>query len=698
MLRKTVKISLFTKLLVFLLAIIVSATAIIGSVSYRISAKALKTSVTRHLTVLSDDLANTITSLNEKEFAIIEGLAKLDILADESISLAEKHQVLRGVIKKMDKRYENLAFYDKDANAMLADGTVRNFAGAPYFEAAMKGNRFISEPMFSPVTNSVLQNYCVPVYGKNNKPIGAIVLIINGNEILETVKNIDMGNGIHPSVISRSSGKTIANANPNTDENAQEGELDKTKGLGLVLEHVFAGMEGQEDFFDPMLKIRMIVSYKPIPKTEWSIFAVAPYDFYYGSLKTMRFTIFAIIVGTIVAAVFISAFIVRFIVQPLIIVKNSITEIASGNADLTKRINTHSTDEVGDVVTGFNGFVEKLQNIVKNLLQSKDNLVQVDSDLQLSTQEASSSIIQIISNIESVKNQILSQSNSVQETAGAVNEISSNIESLEKMISHQSQSVEQASSAVEEMIGNISSVNNSVTKMIESFTLLEQNSNAGIAKQSNANESIMEIEAQSKMLQDANTAIANIASQTNLLAMNAAIEAAHAGEAGKGFSVVADEIRKLSETSTAQSKTIGAELSKIQETINNIVNVSADTNKAFTAVSHSISDTSQIITQIKSAMEEQQTGSKQIIDALASMNESTLEVKSASEEMTRGNKHILEEVQKLQEATDTITGSVQEMHEGATRINESGSELRNISVKVTDSIKQIGDEIGLFKV
>ena len=238
---KTIKTSLYSKLVVLLLAIIVTATTIIGMVSYKISSNALKSSVSRNLDTLSTDVANTIASLNEKEFALIEGLAKLEIIADESVSLAEKSQLLTVVRKKLGPRYENLAFYDKDGNAMLADGSVRNFAGAVYLEAALRGERFISEPAFTTVTNSILQNYCVPVFGANNKPIGAIVLILNGNGLLDTVKEIDMGGGMHPSVISRSSQSTIANANPDTDENASDVELDYTKGLGLILSHIFEG-------------------------------------------------------------------------------------------------------------------------------------------------------------------------------------------------------------------------------------------------------------------------------------------------------------------------------------------------------------------------------------------------------------------------------------------------------------------------
>ena len=696
---KTSKKSLFSKFLFLLLGIIVTGTAIIGIVTYRIAAKALTTSVERHLDALTTDLANTITSLNEKEFAIIEGLAKLDVLCDENISLEEKHAVLKGVLKRMDKRYENIAFYDAQGNAMLADGSVRNFAGAPYLEAAMSGNRFISPPMFSPVTNSVLQNYCIPVFGKNNKPIGAIVLIINGNEILDTVKEIDMGGGMHPSVINRASGTTIANANENTDENSTDpNSIDGTQGLGLVLNHVFEGKTGIEDFTDPSIKMHMISSYKPIPKTDWSIFAVAPYDFYFGSLKQMRSMIFVIIATTVLSSIILSAIFIRILVKPLITVKDSIETIASGNADLTQRIPHASQDEIGDVVNGFNAFVAKLQGIVTNLQNSKTNLISVDSELQSSTHDTSSSIVEIISNIESVNGQIMKQATSVSETAGAVNQISANIESLERMIGSQAACVTEASASVEQMIGNINSVNNSVGKMIESFKKLQMHSNEGSNTQSNANEKIMQINEQSKMLQDANAAIAGIAEQTNLLAMNAAIEAAHAGESGKGFAVVADEIRKLSETSTDQSKTIGAELQKIQQTIQDVVTVSSETNTTFSAITSSISETSEIIEQIKGAMAEQQIGSKQIIEALRSMNESTSEVRFASSEMMNGNKHILEEVHKLQDATDAMKDSIHEMHIGADRINETGATLSTISSQVADNIKKIGSEIDLFKV
>ncbi len=379
-------------------------------------------------------------------------------------------------------------------------------------------------------------------------------------------------------------------------------------------------------------------------------------------------------------------------------VTKQLREMATGEADLTKRVTLRVLDEIGDLVINFNAFCDKLQQIIGETKKSKEELSISGQNMTASTQDTANAISHIITNIDSISHQINTQNQSVQQTAGAVDEISANIDSLNQMIENQSSGVTQASAAVEEMIGNITSVNNSVEKMASSFEELESNANMGFKMQNDVNERIQQIETQSEMLQDANTAISSIAEQTNLLAMNAAIEAAHAGEAGKGFAVVADEIRKLSETSSAQSKTIGEQLNKIKEQIGEVVAASNESSRSFGVVSQKIQETDQLVMQIKAAMEEQNQGSMQITSALKTMNDSTQEVRAASVEMSNGNKLILQEVQHLQSATLEMKDSMDEMSTGARKINETGSALADISGQVQGAIDKIGGQIDLFKV
>ena len=436
----------------------------------------------------------------------------------------------------------------------------------------------------------------------------------------------------------------------------------------------------------------------PITLVNWHMVLFVPYtqaEFFknaYGSL------IRALLVIAVIVAL--SLAIVNIITQ-MRVLKDAIDELSSGNADLTKRIKkpARSLFKIFDeVVDSVNGFIRKLQEIVGEVKNARNELDNTGRNLKSCTQDTTNAISQISQIISNMGQSITAQTGSVEGTAGTVSEISTNINSLGSMINTQSNSVSQASAAVAQMVGNIESVNVSVTHLSKSFAGLQDKTQNGVKKQEDVNNRILKIQEQSQMLQDANKIISSIAEQTNLLAMNAAIEAAHAGEAGKGFSVVADEIRKLSENSSSQSKTIGNQLQNIQSAVTEIVTVSQESRDMLNSLSQDISSTHLLVDQITSAMQEQKNGSRQINESLGILNDNSNEVKSASAEMEHGNNAILDEIAKLKSAAKDLQHGMDDMSSGAMTITQTGEKLSALSKQMDESINNIGTQLDQFKV
>jgi len=403
------------------------------------------------------------------------------------------------------------------------------------------------------------------------------------------------------------------------------------------------------------------------------------------------------IVGLILAGTVMFLYAMKLL-KPLNLLTENLHEIATGKADLTKRLPIHGQDEIALASSYFNQTIDEFRKLIVAIKQQAGDLSEITSDLASNMTDTASAINQIASNIQNTKNKVQSQNASVVQTNTSMEHVTANINKLNGQVERQTSAVSQSSSAIQQMLANIQSVNATLARNVTNVKNLQESSDTGRNSLQEVADDIQEIARESESLLEINSVMENIASQTNLLSMNAAIEAAHAGDAGKGFAVVADEIRKLAESSGEQSKTIGNVLKKMKEGMDKISRSTDNVLNRFEAIDSGVRTVAEQEEYIRSAMEEQTQGSKLVLEAAGQVGEITQQVKDGSQEMFEESKGVIQESRNLEQVTLEITTGINEMASGAEQVNKAVTTVNGLTNKTQEDIASLVRAVSQFKI
>jgi methyl-accepting chemotaxis protein len=472
-----------------------------------------------------------------------------------------------------------------------------------YIGAKAQNSLVVTEPYSDASTNNIIISIGTPVRHAG-RFIGAMFYDLELTQLAEMVNRINLFDAGYLFIVT-ADGSTIAH--PEIRYNGQKltaylPDVQLKEGLKQV------DINGQSH----------LVYFSHVPSENWYVGAVIDESLAFVALTKLRnSSIIYTLIGVIVSIIGLTL-LINVLMRPLSVLNQAIKDVASGQGDLTKRLDTNTDQEFAELAHGFNTFTETLQTQIKQSKAIGEEIMR-GAELTIMSVEGSSSAMR-------------SQLQELEQLATAMHEMSVTATEVANNAQGAASAAKEADEATIEGSQVVSVTTQSIDKLSAHIEM--------------AVKEVQGLESATANIETILKVINDIADQTNLLALNAAIEAARAGESGRGFAVVADEVRTLAQRTQQSTTEIRGMIEQLQigsSSVSKAMKESKDTaidvvakaqlaDGALQRIRHAIQQISDMNLQIASAAEQQSLVAEEINSNTVKIKDLSTQVSDSAEE------------------------------------------------------------------
>jgi len=495
-----------------------------------------------------------------------------------------------------------------------------------YQEARKQGKLLFTPPYADAATGEILISTAVPVY-QSGQFYGAIFTDVSLQALAEISNSADLFGAGYAFIIS---GEGNFIAHPEAKYNGKSSTEVFGKALNTnTTDPIAMQLDGKKNW----------IKLAPLPGLNWHLGVALQDDVIYAAVNDLRRdAIIYSLIALLISIVALGTIITR-LMQPLKALNDAMRDVATGEGDLTRRLNTQSDAEFASLANHFNTFAEKLQSLIQQVKVIGDNIMAGTEQVEAGASMSATAMEQQNEEVEHL-------ATAMTEMASTASEVAANAQSA-------AEAVQVADSAVSRGV-------EAVGHTVESIEQLSQHMDSAVEK-------VQELEQDTASIETILGVINEIAGQTNLLALNAAIEAARAGESGRGFAVVADEVRSLAARTQDSTLEIRDKIEKLQGGVAAVVSV-MDQSKQTTSISLEKAETAN---QTNAEVRE---NIRKITDMNLQIASAAEEQSLVAEEMNRNTSNISSLSQQVKDsasqAADAMTTQVEQVREHERLLNQ----------------------------